>query len=168
MCVWLSLVPYVTKLHTTMMFALVSQTQNFCNYHLFIIYITLMIIFNNWLMLWHCQRFIILLWLFIHMNYLCRPKMVVLGSREQLCIHPDVSLLHGKTQTNACHFLCQKRTKRYCAHFPRVSGISKLDAVVSSKIHVSIIFSFLYLANIFLLLLGGQCSFQCRLSDVIK
>ncbi|KAJ9568519.1 hypothetical protein OSB04_004485 [Centaurea solstitialis] len=50
-----------------------------------------------------------------------RPKMVVLGSREQLCIHPDVSLLHGKTQTNACHFLCQKRTKRYCAHFPRVS-----------------------------------------------
>ncbi|KAJ9568362.1 hypothetical protein OSB04_004328 [Centaurea solstitialis] len=54
-----------------------------------------------------------------------RPKMVVLGSREQLCIHPDVSLLHGKTQTNACHFLCQKRTKRYCAHFPRVSEFVK-------------------------------------------
>ncbi|KVI06000.1 hypothetical protein Ccrd_015675 [Cynara cardunculus var. scolymus] len=54
-----------------------------------------------------------------------RPKMVVLGSREQLCIHPDVSLLHGKTQTNACHFLCQKRTKRYCSHFPRVSEFVK-------------------------------------------
>ncbi|CAH1422593.1 unnamed protein product [Lactuca virosa] len=54
-----------------------------------------------------------------------RPKMVVLGSREQLCIHPDVSLLHGKTQTNACHFLCQKRTKRYCTHFPRVSEFVK-------------------------------------------
>lgn len=48
--------------------------------------------------------------------------MVVLGSREQLCIHPDVSLLQGKTQTNACHSLCQKRTKRYCTHYPRVSG----------------------------------------------
>ncbi|XP_076911660.1 regulator of telomere elongation helicase 1 homolog [Bidens hawaiensis] len=54
-----------------------------------------------------------------------RPKMVVLGSREQLCIHPDVSLLHGKTQTNACHFLCQKRTKRYCTHFPRVAEFVK-------------------------------------------
>ncbi|KAI3786063.1 hypothetical protein L1987_45190 [Smallanthus sonchifolius] len=54
-----------------------------------------------------------------------RPKMVVLGSREQLCIHPDVSLLHGRTQTNACHFLCQKRTKRYCTHYPRVSEFVK-------------------------------------------
>ncbi|KAL8230357.1 hypothetical protein R6Q57_000135 [Mikania cordata] len=54
-----------------------------------------------------------------------RPKMVVLGSREQLCIHPDVSLLHGKTQTNACHFLCKKRTKRHCTHFPRVSEFVK-------------------------------------------
>ncbi|KAK1434107.1 hypothetical protein QVD17_11025 [Tagetes erecta] len=54
-----------------------------------------------------------------------RPKMVVLGSREQLCIHPDVSLLHGKTQTNACHFLCHKRTKRHCTHFPRVSEFVK-------------------------------------------
>ncbi|KAI3727225.1 hypothetical protein L1987_67037 [Smallanthus sonchifolius] len=54
-----------------------------------------------------------------------RPKMVVLGSREQLCIHPDVSLLHGRAQTNACHFLCQKRTKRYCTHYPRVSEFVK-------------------------------------------
>lgn len=48
--------------------------------------------------------------------------MVVLGSREQLCIHKDVRVLHGKAQTNACHALCKKRTKRYCAHFSRVSG----------------------------------------------
>ncbi|KAK9066251.1 hypothetical protein SSX86_013572 [Deinandra increscens subsp. villosa] len=54
-----------------------------------------------------------------------RPKMVVLGSREQLCIHPDVSLLHGRTQTNACHSLCQKRTKRYCTHYSRVSEFVK-------------------------------------------
>lgn len=48
--------------------------------------------------------------------------MVVLGSREQLCIHEDVSKLHGRAQTNACHSLCKKRQKRYCAHFPRVAG----------------------------------------------
>ncbi|XP_051147548.1 regulator of telomere elongation helicase 1 homolog isoform X2 [Andrographis paniculata] len=49
-----------------------------------------------------------------------RPKMAVLGSREQLCIHEQVSLLHGKTQTHACHALCKKRTKRFCSHFSRV------------------------------------------------
>ncbi|XP_027167698.1 regulator of telomere elongation helicase 1 homolog isoform X1 [Coffea eugenioides] len=52
-------------------------------------------------------------------NY--RPKMVVLGSREQLCIHEKVRSLHGKAQTNACHALCKKRKKHYCAHFSRVS-----------------------------------------------
>ncbi|KAG8379928.1 hypothetical protein BUALT_Bualt07G0140700 [Buddleja alternifolia] len=56
-------------------------------------------------------------------NY--RPKMVVLGSREQLCIHDQVSLLRGKAQTNACHALCKKRTKRYCSHFSRVTEFVK-------------------------------------------
>ncbi|KAI7986223.1 hypothetical protein LOK49_LG14G01877 [Camellia lanceoleosa] len=56
-------------------------------------------------------------------NY--RPKMVVLGSREQLCIHEEVSLLRGRTQTNACHSLCKKRKKRYCRHFPRVAEFMK-------------------------------------------
>ncbi|XAR50624.1 DNA helicase [Bertholletia excelsa] len=56
-------------------------------------------------------------------NY--RPKMVVLGSREQLCIHEEVSLLHGRTQTNACHSLCRKRKKRFCRHFPRVTEFMK-------------------------------------------
>ncbi|XP_059642020.1 regulator of telomere elongation helicase 1 homolog [Cornus florida] len=56
-------------------------------------------------------------------NY--RPKMVVLGSREQLCIHEEVSLLRGRTQTNACHSLCRKRKKRYCAHYPRVAEFMK-------------------------------------------
>ena len=66
---------------------------------------------------------------------LCRPKMVVLGSREQLCIHDRVSLLHGKAQTNACHLLRrnrsqdeedkqhEKREKPRCAHYYRVSGM---------------------------------------------
>ncbi|WRX27695.1 ATP-dependent helicase [Theobroma cacao] len=56
-------------------------------------------------------------------NY--RPKMVVLGSREQLCIHDEVSLLHGKAQTNACRALCRKRQKRHCTHFPRVAEYMK-------------------------------------------
>ncbi|XP_004302912.1 PREDICTED: regulator of telomere elongation helicase 1 homolog [Fragaria vesca subsp. vesca] len=54
-----------------------------------------------------------------------RPKMVVLGSREQLCIHEDVSLLRGKAQTNACHFLCRKRTKRHCKHYSRTNDYLK-------------------------------------------
>ncbi|KAL3343670.1 hypothetical protein AABB24_027276 [Solanum stoloniferum] len=58
-------------------------------------------------------------------NY--RPKMVVLGSREQLCIHEEVSQLRGKTQTNACHALCKKRQKRYCAHFSRVAEFMKIN-----------------------------------------
>lgn len=52
----------------------------------------------------------------------CRPKMVILGSREQLCIHKEVSLLRGKAQTNACHFLCRRKEKRQCGHYSRVAG----------------------------------------------
>lgn len=51
-----------------------------------------------------------------------RPKMVVLGSREQLCIHDDVKLLRGKTQTNACRVLCRRRGKRQCSHLQKVPG----------------------------------------------
>ncbi|GLT52921.1 hypothetical protein SLA2020_262300 [Shorea laevis] len=54
-----------------------------------------------------------------------RPKMVVLGSREQLCIHDEVSLLRGKAQTNACHLLCRKRGKRNCVHYSRVAGFGQ-------------------------------------------
>ncbi|WCJ40717.1 hypothetical protein M5689_021626 [Euphorbia peplus] len=50
-----------------------------------------------------------------------RPKMTILGSREQLCIHDEVSLLRGKAQTNACHFVCRKRAKRQCTHYSLVS-----------------------------------------------
>jgi len=48
--------------------------------------------------------------------------MGVLGSREQLCIHDEVKLLRGKTQTNACRFLCRRRGKRNCSHFHKVAG----------------------------------------------
>ncbi|XP_052182750.1 regulator of telomere elongation helicase 1 homolog isoform X2 [Diospyros lotus] len=56
-------------------------------------------------------------------NY--RPKMVVLGSREQLCIHEGVSLLHGKAQTNACHSLRKKLKKQFCRHFSHVTEFMK-------------------------------------------
>ena len=65
--------------------------------------------------------------------------MVVLGSREQLCIHEEVSLLRGRAQTNACHLLCRKRTKKgYCGHYSRVSGNS-------SDYHVHDFYFVLYL-----------------------
>ncbi|KAE9588051.1 putative DNA helicase [Lupinus albus] len=54
-----------------------------------------------------------------------RPKMIVLGSREQLCIHDQVKQLHGKTQSNACRMLCRRRGKRQCKHFSDVSGYLK-------------------------------------------
>ncbi|KAJ4958144.1 hypothetical protein NE237_025255 [Protea cynaroides] len=53
-----------------------------------------------------------------------RPKMVVLGSREQLCIHDEVRLLRGRVQTNACHSLCRGRKKR-CTHYNRVADYVK-------------------------------------------
>ncbi|KAI4331239.1 hypothetical protein MLD38_029443 [Melastoma candidum] len=52
-------------------------------------------------------------------NY--RPKMMVLGSREQLCIHDKVSLIRGRAQNNACQFVCRKKAKHRCQHFTRVT-----------------------------------------------
>ncbi|KAK9130870.1 hypothetical protein Sjap_011357 [Stephania japonica] len=50
-------------------------------------------------------------------NY--RPKMGVLGSREQLCIHDEVKLFSGKAQNNACQYLCRIRE---CSYHSRVSN----------------------------------------------
>ncbi|KAI5000760.1 hypothetical protein ZWY2020_010719, partial [Hordeum vulgare] len=41
-----------------------------------------------------------------------RAEMAVLGSREQMCIHEEVSKL-GKAQNNGCHYLCKKRGCRH-------------------------------------------------------
>ncbi|XP_038718615.1 regulator of telomere elongation helicase 1 homolog isoform X1 [Tripterygium wilfordii] len=62
-----------------------------------------------------------------------RPKMVVLGSREQLCIHDEVRLLRGKAQTNACHALCRKRGKRHCAHFLPVADYVKKNPCLGDE-----------------------------------
>ncbi|KAF3320976.1 regulator of telomere elongation helicase 1 [Carex littledalei] len=53
-------------------------------------------------------------------NY--RPKMAILGSREQMCIHDDVRLLRGKAQNHACQYMCKKRK---CRHHPPVSEFVK-------------------------------------------
>lgn len=53
-------------------------------------------------------------------NY--RPKMSVLGSREQMCIHDQVRLFRGRAQTTACQYVCKKRR---CNHYSRVSGYMK-------------------------------------------
>ncbi|GJM94023.1 hypothetical protein PR202_ga10634 [Eleusine coracana subsp. coracana] len=45
-----------------------------------------------------------------------RPKMAVLGSREQMCIHDEVRTLCGRAQNNACHYLCKKRLCRHQNH----------------------------------------------------
>ncbi|XP_031265333.1 regulator of telomere elongation helicase 1 homolog [Pistacia vera] len=54
-----------------------------------------------------------------------RPKMVILGSREQFCIHEEVSLLRGSAQNNACRFLCKKGSKRCCIHYIRTANYLK-------------------------------------------
>ncbi|OEL36389.1 Regulator of telomere elongation helicase 1 [Dichanthelium oligosanthes] len=51
-----------------------------------------------------------------------RPKMAVLGSREQMCIHGEVNKLRGRAQNNACHFLCKKRR---CQHNNLVAEFMK-------------------------------------------
>ncbi|EPS57615.1 hypothetical protein M569_17202, partial [Genlisea aurea] len=61
-------------------------------------------------------------------NY--RPRMAVLGSREQLCIHEQVSLLRGKAQTSACQALCKKRSKRFCEHFSRLADFVKSNPCI--------------------------------------
>ncbi|VFQ89237.1 unnamed protein product [Cuscuta campestris] len=53
--------------------------------------------------------------------------MVVLGSREQLCIHEEVSVLRGRTQNNACRLLSKRKGKKYCAYFPRVAEFVKTN-----------------------------------------
>lgn len=61
--------------------------------------------------------------------------MTVLGSREQFCIHDEVSLLKGRMQSNACRFLRRRPVKKQseeqdeeqhkkrCQHYSCVSGI---------------------------------------------
>ncbi|KAG9459287.1 hypothetical protein H6P81_003795 [Aristolochia fimbriata] len=51
-----------------------------------------------------------------------RPKMVVLGSREQMCIHQRVEKLHGRAQNRACQSLSRNRE---CFHQTLVTDYVK-------------------------------------------
>eukprot|EP00871_Galdieria_phlegrea_P002921 jgi/Galph1/362/GphlegSOOS_G5110.1 len=42
-----------------------------------------------------------------------KPKVIVLGSRGQLCVHPDVSKLSGAEQNSLCRDLCQEKKCSY-------------------------------------------------------
>ena len=46
--------------------------------------------------------------------------MVVLGSREQMCINRDVQNLRGRAQNHACRSLTKGRN---CKHYNGVAGI---------------------------------------------
>ncbi|KAJ8637753.1 hypothetical protein MRB53_012020 [Persea americana] len=61
-------------------------------------------------------------------NY--RPKMVILGSREQMCIHDEVRILRGSAQNNACHYLWRKRS---CSHHTRVSDYIKKNPELGNE-----------------------------------
>ncbi|WZZ05552.1 hypothetical protein YC2023_091473 [Brassica napus] len=62
-----------------------------------------------------------------------RPKMLVLGSREQLCVNEEVNSLRGKALSNACHYLCKKRGKRQCNHFNRVPDYLKNNSHIGDE-----------------------------------
>ncbi|GAU11015.1 hypothetical protein TSUD_113080, partial [Trifolium subterraneum] len=64
-----------------------------------------------------------------------RPKMIVLGSREQLCIHDKVKLLRGKTQTSACRSACRRtaKSKLRCGHFNKVIPYLKRNPTIGEE-----------------------------------
>lgn len=47
-----------------------------------------------------------------------RPKMTILGSRQQLCVHPVVSKLEGAGQTHACRALTSEKACNFYEHLP--------------------------------------------------
>ncbi|KAJ0256732.1 Regulator of telomere elongation helicase 1 [Hirschfeldia incana] len=62
-----------------------------------------------------------------------RPKMLVLGSREQLCVNEEVNSLRGKALSNACQYLCKKRGKLQCNHFNRVPEYLKHNSHIGDE-----------------------------------
>ncbi|CAJ2661269.1 unnamed protein product [Trifolium pratense] len=64
-----------------------------------------------------------------------RPKMTVLGSREQLCIHDKVKLLRGITQSTACRSACRRKdmSKPRCGHFNKVLSYLKRNPTIGEE-----------------------------------
>lgn len=44
----------------------------------------------------------------------CRPRVCVLGSRSQQCVHPTVSRLPGDALNQACRSMAPKRSCPWC------------------------------------------------------
>jgi regulator of telomere elongation helicase 1 len=55
--------------------------------------------------------------------------MVVLGSREQMCIHSDVQSMRGRVQNHACRSLTKGRN---CHHYNRVAGMGDSNVTTLS------------------------------------
>ncbi|KAL2904786.1 Regulator of telomere elongation helicase 1-like protein [Bienertia sinuspersici] len=62
-----------------------------------------------------------------------RPKMTILGSREQLCIHDTVRVLKGKAQTNACLHVRKRRSKQFCKHYKLTTEFVKSNPHVGDE-----------------------------------
>ncbi|XP_074285300.1 regulator of telomere elongation helicase 1 homolog isoform X2 [Silene latifolia] len=64
-------------------------------------------------------------------NY--RPKMMVLGSREQLCIHEKVKLLRGRAQSNSCQYHRKRSNKRACGHYKITADFLKSNPYIGDE-----------------------------------
>ena len=53
-----------------------------------------------------------------------RPRMAVIGSRTQMCVHKEVRRLTGVAQQTACR---QKTESRTCAHYNEVDRFLRSD-----------------------------------------
>lgn len=64
-----------------------------------------------------------------HTSY--KPAMTLLGSRQQLCVHPEVSKLQGTVQNHAC---AAKTTARTCKYRENLNGWSAEKHVLRHSI----------------------------------
>ncbi|GJQ10909.1 hypothetical protein GpartN1_g2700.t1 [Galdieria partita] len=56
-----------------------------------------------------------------------KPRVVVLGSREQLCIHPKVSQLRGSEQNRLCRSLCESKGCKFRNNLKSFHGYEKIE-----------------------------------------
>ena len=64
-----------------------------------------------------------------------RPRMAVIGSRQQMCVHKEVKHLTGNLQQNACK---QKTENRTCAHYNEVDRFIKTEPDYGKDVPVDI------------------------------
>jgi hypothetical protein len=64
-----------------------------------------------------------------------RPRMAVIGSRAQMCVHKEVKSLTGTAQRAACK---QKTSSRTCAHYNEVDRFQKAEPDYGKGVPVDI------------------------------